>query len=315
MKMFEKLWRAIQNIVEIIANNHRIGWLALAIVAFVPFLGIGFGHDFIMHYWRRTLTGVYGESTWLPYYGYWLITPFTLFSPKVGLALWNLVNAVGLGLLCRRWKTNPLFIALLFPVWYSFGNGQMAGIIAGGVWLALASNPLLAGLGLVILSIKPQIGMLIALFVLLRRFHWKLLVVPAVVFGLSLIQWGWWLPEWLNSVVVNSNGLRGTAWNATAFPWGLAILPVLWFYRNNPKLWLAATPLVAPYFAIYSLALPVTVGMTWWLWALTWVVSLIYVVGGYTPLWALVSLGLVWVAARSGYSGEEKTAHGVSASP
>ncbi len=281
-----------------ILQDHRIGWVVLLLVSLVPLIAFGHGHDFFMHYRRRTLSGEYGLTTWLPYYGYWFIMPFALLPPSIALAVWNLANACGLGLLCKRWGVNPLLLALLFPTLYMFGNGQIEGLIAFGVTLSFAASPLIAGFGLTILSIKPQLTFFIGLYVLLRRFHWQLLVAPGLIFIASLLQWGIWMPEWFASLRASGGGLSETAWNASFYPWGLAILPGLWFFRKKPRVWLVIPPLVMPYYAIYSLALPLTVGVSAWLWILTWVVSLIYVTGGYTPLWALVTLGLVWQAYK-----------------
>lgn len=279
-------------------SDPRVGWAILFAATLAPFFGVGHGHDFLMHYQRRTLSGDYGVSTWLPYYGYWLIWPFAILPPRWALLSWNLVNALGLGLLCRRWGVSPLSMALVFPTLYMFGNGQIAGIMALGVVLALSPRPLLAGLGLAILSVKPQVTGLVGLYVLWRHFNWRLFVIPALVFAVSLLAWGWWVPEWLASLSVSRAGLEGTAWNASAFPWGLIALPWLWRHRNQPAVWLTLTPLVSPYYAIYSLALPLTVGLPGWGWLLTWVVSLIYIFGGYTPLWAIVTLLLIYQAGR-----------------
>lgn len=281
-----------------VINDPRLGWLILLLVCLAPLVELGHGHDFLMHYRLRTLSGEYGLTTWLPYYGYWLILPFALFPAKIALVLWNITNALGLGLLCRYWQVNPLQIAFVFPTMYMFGNGQIEGIMALGVVLGMGTNPLIAGLGLTILSIKPQVTFLIALYILWRRFHWQLFVIPAIVFALSLARWGFWIPEWLAASPMNT-GIRDTAWNAAAYPWGLVALPILWFYRDKPAVWLTLTPLIAPYYAIYSLALPLTVGVSWWLWILTWVVTLIYVSGGYTPLWVLVTIGLVWQGSKA----------------
>jgi len=274
--------------------DHRLGWGVLLLVSLGPLFGLGQGHDFFMHYRRYTLSGDYGISTWFPYYAYWLIYPFALLPHPLGLAIWNITNALGLGWLCRHWKVNPIAVALVFPTMYMFGNGQIDGLIAAGIALSLATQPIIAGLGLVILSIKPQLTLLIAIYVLLKRWHWQLLVVPALVLAASLLQWGFWLPEWLISLQVASEDVRYTAWNISYFPYSLILLPAAWAFRHSPRLLIAITPLIVPYYAIYSLALPFTLGNTWWLFGLTWVVSFIYIKGGYTPLWGVVVAGLVW---------------------
>lgn len=281
---------------QAVLQDHRLGWIVLFVISQGPLIGLGYGHDFFMHYRLYALSGEYGVTTWLPYYGYWLIYPFAVLPHPTGLALWNLVNAAGLGWLCRRWGVNPLVMALVFPTMYMFGNGQMEGIIAGGIALGLSANPIVAGLGLVLISLKPQLTVFIGAYILLTRWHWKLLIVPAVVLAASTAYWGIWIPEWLASFQGAGPAVRFQAWNVSFFPYSLILLPAVWLFRHSPRLLLVITPIIVPYYAIYSLALAFTVGNTWWLFLLTWIISAIYIIGGYTPLWALVIAGLIWVA-------------------
>ena len=278
-------------------QDHRLGWFILILIAFAPLAGLGHGHDFFMHFRRYTLSGEYGVTTWIPYYGYWLIYPFAVIPHPWGLAVWNVLNALGLGLLFRHWGVNPLAAALTFPIWYLFGNGQIDGIIAAGIALSLGANPILAGLGLVIMSLKPHLTLLVAIYVLIAHWNWRLLVIPIAIFLGSLLKWGFWVPGWLLSF--GGTDAHLSVWNVSFFPYSLILLPGLWFARKSPRLLLAATPLFVPYYAIYSLSIIFSIGMRWWLFLLIWAASLRYVTGGYTPWWGLVIAGLIWVAYRT----------------
>ena len=180
---------------------------------------------------------------------------------------------------------------------YMFGNGQIDGLMAGAMVICFQAHPLLAGAGLVILSIKPQLTIFIALYIVLYRWHWHLLVVPMLVLAASLLYWGMWIPEWLISLRIASDDVRYAVWNVSYYPYSLILLPLVWFFRRSPRLLLVLTPAIVPYYAIYSLSLAFTIGNRWWLFILSWVVALIYVLGGtYTPWWGLVIVGLAIIA-------------------
>ncbi|MEM7034298.1 MAG: glycosyltransferase family 87 protein [Chloroflexota bacterium] len=288
--------KTLENIGRVLLD-HRFGWAVLILASLGPLVGIGHGHDFFMHFRRYTLSAEYGISTWFPYYAYWLIYPFASIPHPYGLALWNVLNALGLGWLCRYWRVNPALLALIYPTMYMFGNGQIDGFMAAAMVISFQAHPLIAGFGLVVLSIKPQLTILIGLYVLLNRWHWQLLIIPLIVLGASLLYWGLWIPEWLISLRIASDDVRFTEWNVSYYPYSLILLPLVWYFRRQPRLLLTLTPAIVPYYAIYSLALAFTIGTRWWLFILCWAVSLVYVLGGdYTPLWGLVIIGLVFIA-------------------
>jgi hypothetical protein len=126
--------------------------------------------------------------------------------------------------------------------------------VCGALVLAMLPNPWLAGLGITFLSLKPQIGILPILFILLNRRDWKLLIVPAAVYFASFIHWGWWIPDWLSAL--NKVGKVGPALasNIGIYPYGFIFLLLLWRYRSSLKIWMFVQSLIMPYSPIYSLA-------------------------------------------------------------
>jgi hypothetical protein len=185
---------------------------------------------------------------------YWLIWPFAILPVSLGAPLWNLVNAAGFIFALRHWKANILAFSLSLPGFWIFYAGQIEGLLAAGIVLALAGGPLAAGIGLTLLTFKPQVGLFAILFVLLKRRDWRLLIVPSVVYLASLLHWGWWIPGWLQAIAGKGSTASVAMTNVSLFPYALLLLPLLWFYRSSLKIWLLLESLIMPYFPIYSLA-------------------------------------------------------------
>ena len=256
--------------------------IILAFAMLGPLLDLG-GWDFFQAFRRDTLSGNYGFKTWHPYPIYWLIYPFAILPPKIGFLVWNLASAVCFVIAIRLWNGRYLNFALSLPLFWMFYAGQIDGFIALGLALAVLANPYVAGVGLVLLTIKPQVGFLPILFVLFHRRDWRMLVVPSIVFVLSLAQWGWWIPEWIASILEIEKADEVT--NITLYPYSLVLLPLLWFKRSSLNVYYLVGSLLAPYYAVYSL------------------VSLFC---RYFPVWVnlliwAMYLSLIWVDYLSGF--------------
>jgi hypothetical protein len=89
--------------------------------------------------------------------------------------------------------------------------------------------------------LKPQIGVLPILFVLLHRKDWKLLVVPAIVYLASFIHWGWWIPKWLAALRPIGDVGPFLASNVSLYPYGLVLLLMLLRYRSSLKIFYVVT--------------------------------------------------------------------------
>jgi hypothetical protein len=86
---------------------------------------------------------------------------------------------------------------------------------------------------------------------------------------ISFIYWGWWIPEWLASIL---NSERASYASVSLFPYSLILLPLLWFSRSSMKMWLLVESVVMPYFAVYSLAPVMCLGLPLWSYILLWAV-------------------------------------------
>jgi hypothetical protein len=269
---FKKFWQEV-------SFAEKIGiFFILQLAIFAPFIASS-GYDFYSTFRVAALTGNYGQNTWNPYPAYWLLLPFSQLPPQIGFLLWNMLAAVGFIAAIRHLNGRFLPFALSLPCFWLLYVGQFEGVVALGLALGMMAPPLWAGLGLVLLALKPQIGLFAILFILLRRWSPKLLAVPVIVFLLSLLYWGWWIPEWLDSII--GNRATGYAANISLWPYSLVLLPLLFFKRASLRLWLVVQSLVVPYFAVYSLAILYTMWLPLWANILTWG---LYILGIFLPI-------------------------------
>ncbi|MGD8806800.1 MAG: glycosyltransferase family 87 protein [Chloroflexota bacterium] len=233
-------------------------FVGLSVILLLAVLAPLFNHnsDYLAYFRPATLTGDYGAShySYNPYPFYWFIWPFAILPATLGAILWNLTNAAGFIFALRYWKSDLLAFSLSLPCFWILYSGQLEGIIAAAVIMALIGNPLVAGLGLTLLTFKPQLGLAAILFVLLRRRDWRPLILPAAVYLLSFIAWGWWIPDWLADIIGKGSTASVAMTNVSLFPYALLLLLLLWVYRSSLKIWLLVQSLAMPYFPVYSLA-------------------------------------------------------------
>ena len=145
--------------------------------------------------------------------------------------------------------------------------------MAWGLALALTASPLWAGLGLALLSFKPQFGLFAIPFVLYRRRDWRLLVAPAVIYGVSLLRWGFWFDDWLAALRVARDVNLEHPDSLSLYPYALILLPLVFLFRKDLKIWLLIQSMCVPVFGLYSFgpaltlspyrALPFMVLATW----------------------------------------------------
>ena len=115
----------------------------------------------------------------------WLVAPFAVFPFPVAYSLWNAL--LGLATLITWWLLAPgkglnrlahLAVALALPL-VAFGLllGQVVILVAAAValswWLLRRGRPLLAGLALSLIALKPQLAFLVPLALLVTG-QWRL---------------------------------------------------------------------------------------------------------------------------------------------
>lgn len=233
--------------------------------------------------------------------------PLALLPYGVSLAAWAVSTTAAFVGLMRLWLRNlsrqPVFASYVFlamPVlWLNLGYGQngalIAAILAGGC-LMLDRRPVLAGLILGMLVIKPQLALAVP-FVLAATGRWKTFFATAAG-AMALLAASWLAvgPEGFSAFMANSALARATleqglvdpgamqsgfgAFRALGAPVPIAYAGQLliaifalavatfaaWKVRADAfgaaAVIAAATPLISPFFLVYDLAIT-AIPLTW----------------------------------------------------
>ena len=293
----KRYWQSYRSL----KGTEKLGALIIFLLAgLAPFVPSA-GWDFLAAYRTAVLTGNYGVNTWNPYPTYWLLYPFAILPPLIGYLLWNLFTAVCVIAALKFWRGPFLMFALSLPGFWLFYLGQLEGVMALGLVLASLSSPWAVGLGLTLLTVKPQIGLFPIVFVLLRRRNWRDLLVPGLVYGLSFLYWGWWIPEWLAALPNPAD--RPSLINIDFWPYSLVLLPILWWKRSDLKIWLIEQSAIMPYSPVYSLSPLFTMFLPIWINVLIWLLFLPAIFTTYPIPGFLIPLGLLLSVLLAGKKG------------
>jgi hypothetical protein len=197
-------------------------WIGLS-HGLIDHAGKPLGTDFMSFYAasKLALTGQAAQA-WNPYahqaaqdaifgrqLGYWaffyppayllVCAPLALMPYGLSLFVWLAGTTTAAVLLSRQWlkqqaaATIGLIPLLAFPaLWINIGNGQNAALTTAlflGGCLLLDRRPIIAGLILGLLIIKPQLGLALP-FILIASGRWKTFIAAGVsAAGLSFAAW------------------------------------------------------------------------------------------------------------------------------
>lgn len=182
-----------------------------------------------------------------------VLLPFALFSKDVGGIIFFMASLAGYAWVAYRLKARPLaFIMFLFapPVVYGL---RMLNVDV----LVLIGFVLPAPIGLFFILIKPQMGIVMALYWLAES--WREGGVTKVIktfspvtlsLALSFVLFGNW-------VAGRQSDLLDSFWNASLWPWALPIglvLAALSVRDRRKDYGMAASPFLSPYLAYHSWA-------------------------------------------------------------
>jgi hypothetical protein len=258
-----------------------------------------------------------------------LLAPFGLLAYPAAAANWVLLTFAGWCAMMRRWAPAMPWLTLSFPpLLINVITGQagflVAALFVGGMAL-LPKRPLLAGLLLGLLVVKPQLGLVLPLVLLAGR-EWRAFAgAAASAIGLCLLSlilfgpepWQAWVANAGRIAEIASEGLAGwhrmasvygalrLAGLAAAPAWALHGLVALaaaaaaaWVWYRTTEIGAragalaAATALASPYLFVYDLMILVAPFL--WLIGrgrLLWLLGLV---------WAILFLAMVQTAGWSG---------------
>lgn len=199
------------------------------------------------------------------YYGYWLAPVFLLMAKlpaTVIMILWDILNILGIFFAVRVFGGKAIFALPTYQVLYILFHGQITGIIIGGLalfWLGLVTRRFhLAGVGLLIAATKFQLGACFTGLLWLYssiplRNKWKVFLIPAAGFLISLILYPGWILQLYQTIRTNPpyDPASISLWRYIGAMALLLLLPPLLVPLPREKrllALLAALPLSVPYF-------------------------------------------------------------------
>jgi len=198
---------------------------------------------------------------YMPYFAQWILAPLRLF-PGFPLAwpVWTIFSAIGFLILTLFTGVNPLLFLISFPMLGQIWLGQVDVLICAGVVIYLfGRNPFLRGIGIALAMMKPQLTgiMLVACLLLESRTDlWKLLIIPLLIFIMSLFAYGYeWPLAWISNALT---GLPGHVWRLASmdiWKFGLVLLPVPLVFADRherAQAGLLVSALSTPFFGVYS---------------------------------------------------------------
>jgi len=234
----------------------------------------GFGFDWLLTNWPTIQSWLHGGNPYGPplYPGMgffnppWLLplqAPLALFPPIVGAWGMALISTLGMVALCIKLK-HPwiaLLVACSLPMLEVIWNGTVEGFV---LWGLVIGGPI----GLLLISIKPQVAGLVALVWVCRAWKesgWRgvaRLVSPtAAVAAISTILY----PQWIGAMFgAHQSAFQGN-FLVNLFPW--LVLPALGLLalalkryqsRYAEECAVLATNWASPYLHLYSYSAAVT---------------------------------------------------------
>jgi len=245
-----------KNLLPILLIALAMGLLVVAFYRLGEVDGLVFGVDYV-HFFEPAWHAVEPYAVVGFYNPFWIFALVTV-SEWFGayrLAIWVTANLCAFVYVCVRLKM-PLWCILPFVVFSGALMGAYVGNVEGMVALGLV---LPSPIGIVLLMIKPQIGMAVTAHYVLSAYiyrGWKaaaLILVPVLVlFSASFILYGDWF---LNSLEVVGRGYNTINFFPLGLPVGIALI-VSGVARRNVGYALMAIPFTAPYMIFHTWAFP-----------------------------------------------------------
>lgn len=240
----------------------EIGGLIVLALALLPG-----GFDYL-HFFHRVAQGCF-NCAYNPYFMEWFLRPLGLLPWRESYLLLAVICIASAWWIARRLGGSP-FVVLASPTFlWILWLGQVDILPALGLGLAWWSTerkkPVLAGLGLLLLATKPQLGAF-AILAFAAWNGWRALIVPAAGAAASFVIYGLdWPLRWLGYTPQTMFG--GDAWFYIAPTWLLVGLVGVFFIRGRREqlhYLVAATLAGAPFLGAYSYFVLLFFPLRWW---------------------------------------------------
>lgn len=227
-------------------------------LALVP----GSGPDFLNVYYRASDRGYAGF--YYPAWSLFVLKPFDLLPPRIAYVVFLLVQVACVVVAARYFGGDLRGIFLNYTAVRSMLLGQCDGLVIFGLvlldWGLRRRRDGLAGLGLSLALVKPQVGLPLSVYFLLRRRRLLPLMVLAAAVVLSLVLWPGWPRDLLERLLQDPPLHLGNVslWQYIGVAALTLWLPAIFLPMPETRrqtLIAATSALALPYFQSHSLLL------------------------------------------------------------
>lgn len=231
------------------------------------------GFDWIFFYYpqaQQVSDGTLLNPLWI----YFVIKPISLLPLPISYLVFLLLNLGMFWFGSQLAGGNRYLLLISFPAFWMLWFGQLDGFVLFGTALGLAAlrsdKPILMGIAILALLVKPHVGAPLALLYFVWLPKRDALLTLLLVFGLSLIVWGWdWPIIWVRNILtIQEKFYVPQTTNISLFPYGLLAWLAILIPKtplDRVKVALSATLLSVPYAATYSILPLLVLPQPWWL--------------------------------------------------
>jgi len=234
------------------------------------------GFDWIFFYYPQAQQAT-SDTLINPLWIYFVIGPIARLPLPVSYLVFLLLNLGMFWMGSNLTGGNRYLLLLSFPAFWMLWFGQLDGFVLFGTALGLkaldSKKPILMGIAILLLLVKPHIGAPLAILYFLWLPKRDTLLTVLLVTALSMIVWGWeWPIAWVRNILtIQEEYYVPQTTNISLFPYGfLAWLALL--IAKSPmdrvKVALSATLLSVPYAATYSILPLLVLPLPWWVYVI-----------------------------------------------
>jgi hypothetical protein len=266
------------------------GLVVLYAILFGPLSSQTVGGKDWVDAFRSGARGDYSQVV-TPYWSLFLSYLPSRLPEPFGYFIWITVGTFLVMVTASYFKSPLLLVLLSYPMNWALFYGQVDPYVIFGVGLGYFavkhSKPLLIGIAISLLLIKPQFGILLAIYYFFSSpSKWKTLLISTIPVLLSLLAWPGWLERLLFEQLTAFMDQPPQAYTNTSLGlplWAGMILSVLVLIlplrcRDKVPVLLATNLLVSPYSTIYSQLSLLSLGLPkgFYLWGfIPWIVAIL----------------------------------------
>jgi hypothetical protein len=198
------------------------------------------------------------DCGYVPPFAQWFLLPLLL-APPLAWPVWTLISISGFLWIARQTKVNPFLLMITLPMLAQLWGGQIDLIVVAGLLLLKnGRSPYVRGLGMFMSLVKPQLSFLALFFLILQekpKTLWKVLLPPIVLFGMSLLIYGFdWPLTWVQNALALPPHPRRQA-SVDIWPLGILLIWAPLLFRKTERRFIASLligSIATPFFSLYS---------------------------------------------------------------